>query len=230
MKPLKKTRLSSSKEFVPTEDGSGEEEYQLIISVDADGVFYAAIPAHLHNVAEHLAEGNGDSKNQNHSYRKINYRDGFVTNGSKNAVMEDWKNLCWRIEDYLIKMVREKVIWYRTEMNIHYQKENGDYVNRRDNSFAKTNPSVGVAFRVCYKVGDKLVDEKNAFVADLKLRKLEGVIIPYTEERIQFLDKISEILDKAARQLNEFEEALQQNPLQIDTIMKRGFMLEYKAA
>ena len=229
MKPLKKTRLSSSKEFVPTENGAGKEEYQLVISVDADGVFYAAVPAHLQNVADHLAAGDG-GESRSHSHRKITYRDGFVTHGSKKTVTEDWGTLIWRIEQYLINMVKEKVIWCRTEMNIRYQRENGDWVNRNDVSFAKTNPAVGMIYQICYKVGTKLLDEKNGFVADLNLRRLEGVVIPYSEDRVQFLDRISETLHKAAQQLNEFEMVLKQDPLQIDNVMKQGFLLEHRGA
>src|ERR1017187_413774 len=176
MKPLKKTRLSSSKEYVPTEDGSNKEEYQRIIYVDADGCFYASVPVYLHNVANIVSKGDG-GKNENHSDRTIKYSDGFVTHCSKEKVINDWGTLIWRIENYLIKIVREKVIALNVEMNIHYQRSNGEYVNRKNVSFANAQPSVGISFDVCYRCGDKLLKENNVYFKDLRLRGGDGVTV-----------------------------------------------------
>lgn len=228
MKPLNKTRLSSSKEFVPTEDGTGAEEYLLIVYVDANGSFYAPMPPHLINSAGHLAEGDGGAS-KDHSYRKIRFTDGFVISSSKTQVLNDWATLIWWVKEYLTNLIKEKVIWLQTEMNIRYQRPDGSWVVRRDAHFNKTCPVVGISYQVCYKVGAKLLKEDNGYLADTSLREREGVIIPFSEERAQFLDTISEILHKAARQLSEFEEALQKDPLQIDNIMRQGFMLEYTA-
>lgn len=225
----KKQALNRNKTLVPDETGKKSFEFIRVTSVGiSTGRFYVSVPTHLHNVADFVSrerqytEEDGDPVR----IRGIFYRDGMVEATTKNEAIDDWESLMVRCEQYLKTEHREKVILIRSEMSIHVQRSDGTYLNRHDISFAKVRPLIGVQYEILYKNGPDILDEDNRWQG----KASDHVVIPYTEEREAFLQSIVDSLTKAALQVDQLTRILKEEPLQIDTIMKKGFLLEHKGS
>jgi hypothetical protein len=226
--------LNRNKVSVPDMTGTEMIEYVRLIKIDPDsGLFSATLPDFLHQTAalvakeQELDSGDGDV----YKWPVLDYWDqgkfeGEISAKTREKVIESWESLIYRCREFLTTQSKFKVILLNTEMNVNIYDDAGDgrlIFRRSDVSFAKTNPLVGVNYRVCFQAGKHLVDDDNKRVYGVD----KGVVIPHTSEREAFLRDIVDTFERAALQLNEFVNLVKNDPLQIETVMKRGFLLAH---
>lgn len=225
--------INRNKVAVPDESGTGTISYDRQIKVDrGSGLFSATGPLHLRATAAMVAReqtfdaGDGDP----YKWPRIDYRDdstfpGEVVATTRDEVIDRWESLIYRCREHLTTQGKKKVILLSTEMNVSiYDAEGTCLLRRNEISFAKTSPLVGVSYRICYEAGAHLVTEDNRHVS-----KPDGsVVIPHSPERETFLQSIIASFERAALQLNEFMQTVKEEPLQIEAVMRRGFLLSNK--
>lgn len=224
--------LNRYKVSVPDENGTGTIEYLQLVKVSpGSGLFSVTVPEHLRLVAKIVSPEqifNDDdeypTKVAGLAYHEIGTFEGEVVADSRDKALEQWKALMYRCKQFLTTQAKVKVILFNTEMNVSiYDTEGKLLFGRSDVTFAKTNPIVGVDYLVCFQAGKHLVDENNRYIS-----KPEGsVVIPHTPERETFLENIVKTFEKAAVQLHDFVKVVNEDPLQIETFMKTGNLLEY---
>jgi hypothetical protein len=225
----KKQILNRNTVYVPDENGRLAFQYTRLTKVGLDsGKFYVTVPSHIHNVAEIVQKEQERPSGGGTFTYKLHHipffrSEGEVVESTKGAAIEQWETLMHRCAEYLTNMKKEKVILLSSEMNVSLRRPDGTWLQRGDVSFAKVTPLVGVMYKVCFQIGKDLVNEGNRYVS-----RGNGVVVPWTAEREAFAARIVNMLEQAATQLDEFFSILKQDPLQIETAMKKGFLLEHK--
>lgn len=216
--------LKKNKVYVPDASGAKSIEYIRKLKVDKSScLFSATVPDHLLAISALVCDS-GDST------KIINYRNdeqffGEVVEKTAEATLQDWDSLIHRCSQFIVSSKKEKVILFDTEMNVYILDVDNKRVklNRKDVHFAECSPLVGLNYKVCYRVGDRLVDEDNKYVGSGSDR---STVIPYTEERELFLEKMANSLKSAAFRLHEFSNAINESPESIDLIMNNTLVLE----
>lgn len=226
--------LNRNRVSVPDMDGTGMVEYLRLIKIDPEsGWFSATVPEHLRDIARLVAPEQKIEEEDGfkHTQPNLNYYDtgkfaGEVVGITREMVVERWKSLIYRCKEFLTTQAKVKVILLTTEMNVTiYGKDKRLLLSRGDISFAKTEPLIGVSYKICFQAGKHLVDKNNKYIGEGK----GSVIIPHTPDREAFLKNIVDTFEKAALQLNDFMSLVKADPLQIEGVMKRGFLLGYKS-